>query len=227
MNMTDSKKALIIGASRGIGLGVVDVLAKRGWQVTATTRAAVPAKSPSSVEWVKLDINKSDAREAVKDALSESRFELIFVNAGVFGPDHQDIHQASDEEILQLLLTNAISPVRTAAEFLPLLNHRTGVLALMTSELSSLNENEVATYPLYSASKAALNMLTRGLQEATEKQELTLLSVHPGWVKTDMGGEDATLTVEESATGIADQFDGFRGKGGHHFVEYSGRKLRW
>ncbi|MFO6296833.1 SDR family oxidoreductase [Rahnella selenatireducens] len=225
--MTDSKKALIIGASRGIGLGVVDVLAKRGWQVTATTRAAVPAKSPAAVEWVKLDINKSEAREAVKDALSESRFDLIFVNAGVFGPDHQDIHQATDEEIIQLLLTNAISPVRTAAEFLSLLNHRTGVLALMTSELSSLNENEVATYPLYSASKAALNMLTRGLLEATEKQGLTLLSVHPGWVKTDMGGEDATLTVEESATGIADQFDAFRGKGGHHFVEYSGRKLRW
>ena len=225
--MTDSKKALIIGASRGIGLGVVDVLVKRGWQVTATTRAAVPAKSPASVDWVKLDINKSEAREAVKDALSESRFDLIFVNAGVFGPGHQDINQATDEEMIQLFLTNAISPVRTAAEFLPLLKHRTGVLALMTSELSSLNENEVATYPLYSASKAALNMLTRGLQAATEKQELTLLSVHPGWVKTDMGGEDATLTVEESATGIADQFDAYRGKGGHHFVEYSGRKLRW
>jgi len=225
--MTDSKKALIIGASRGIGLGVVDVLTKRGWQVTATTRDAVPDKSPASVEWVKLDINKSEAREAVKDALSASHFDLIFVNAGVFGPDHQDIHQASDDEILQLFLTNAISPVRCAAELLPLLNHRTGVLALMTSELSSLNENEVATYPLYSASKAALNMLTRGLQEQTEKQEVTLLSVHPGWVKTDMGGENATLTIEESTTGIVDQFEALSGKGGHHFVEYSGRKLRW
>lgn len=225
--MTDSKKALIIGASRGIGLGVVDVLTKRGWQVTATTRDAVPEKSPASVEWVKLDINKSEARQAVKDALTANHFDLIFVNAGVFGPDHQDIHQASDEEILQLFLTNAISPVRCAAELLPLLNHRTGVLALMTSELSSLNENEVATYPLYSASKAALNMLTRGLQEKTEKQEVTLLSVHPGWVQTDMGGENATLTIEESATGIVDQFEASSGKGGHHFVEYSGRKLRW
>lgn len=225
--MTDSKKALIVGASRGIGLGVVDVLVKRGWQVTATTRGAVPEKSPAAVEWVTLDINQSADREAVKNTLSASHFDLIFINAGVFGPDHQDIHQASDEEIIQLLLTNAISPVRTAAEFIPLLNHRTGVLALMTSELSSLNENEIATYPLYSASKAALNMLTRGLQEATEKQELTLLSIHPGWVKTDMGGENATLTVEESATGIVDQFDAYRGKGGHHFVEYSGRKLRW
>ena len=225
--MTDSKKALIIGASRGIGLGVVDVLTKRGWQVTATTRDAVPEKSPASVEWVKLDINKSEARQAVKDALTANHVDLIFVNAGVFGPDHQDIHQASDEEILQLFLTNAISPVRCAAELLPLLNHRTGVLALMTSELSSLNENEVATYPLYSASKAALNMLTRGLQEQTEKQEVTLLSVHPGWVQTDMGGENATLTIEESATGIVDQFEASSGKGGHHFVEYSGRKLRW
>lgn len=225
--MTDSKKALIVGASRGIGLGVVEVLAKRGWQVTATTRAAVPEKSPAAVEWVTLDINQSAAREAVNKTLSTHHFDLIFINAGVFGPDHQDIHQSSDEEIIQLLLTNAISPVRTAAEFIPLLNHRTGVLALMTSELSSLNENEIATYPLYSASKAALNMLTRGLQKATEKQELTLLSVHPGWVKTDMGGENATLTVEQSATGIVDQFDAYRGKGGHHFVEYSGRKLRW
>lgn len=225
--MTDSKQALIIGASRGIGLGVVEVLAKRGWQVTATVRGAVPAKGPASVEWVTLDMNKQEDRKAVKDALSARRFDLVFVNAGVFGPDHQDLHQASDEEMLQLFLTNAISPVRTAAEFLPLLNHRTGVLALMTSELSSLNENDVATYPLYSASKAALNMLSRGLQDATEKQEVTLLSVHPGWVKTDMGGENATLTVEESATGIVDRFDAFRSKGGHHFVDYSGRTLRW
>lgn len=225
--MTDSKKALIVGASRGIGLGVVDVLAKRGWQVTATTRAAVPEKSPKAVTWVTLDINQPTARETVKNTLSAGHFDLVFINAGVFGPGHQDIHQATDDEIIQLLLTNAISPVRTAAEFIPLLNHRTGVLALMTSDLSSLNENESATYPLYSASKAALNMLTRGLQEATEKQELTLLSVHPGWVKTDMGGEEATLTVEESANGIVDQFDAYRGKGGHHFVEYSGRNLRW
>jgi len=227
MNMTDSKKALIIGASRGIGLGVVKTLAERGWKVTATTRDAVPAGASGSADWLKLDINEAEQREAVKDALSESRFDLIFVNAGAFGPDHQDLHQASDKEIVQLFMTNTISPVRIASALLPLLNHRTGVLALMTSELSSLNENEVATYPLYSASKAALNMLTRGLLEETEKQELTLLSVHPGWVQTDMGGENATLTVTESATGIVDQFDAWRGKGGHHFVEYSGRELRW
>lgn len=225
--MTNSQKALIIGASRGIGLGVVNVLAERGWQVTATTRDAVPAGSPSSAEWLKLDINKADERKAVKDALSDSAFDLIFVNAGAFGPDHQDVNQADDEEIVRLFMTNTFSPVRCATELLPLLKAKTGVIALMTSELASLNENDVATYPLYSASKAALNMLTRPLKEETDKQGQTLLSVHPGWVQTDMGGENATLTISESTNGIADVFEKWRGKGGHHFVEYSGRELRW
>lgn len=225
--MTDSSKALIIGASRGIGLGVVNVLTERGWQVTATTRDAVPAGSPESAEWVKLDINNPDQRKAVKDALSENTFDLIFINAGAFGPASQDVNQASDDEIVRLFMTNTFSPVRCATELLPLLKPETGVLALMTSELASLNENEVATYPLYSASKAALNMLTRPLKEETDKHGQTLLSVHPGWVQTDMGGENATLTIEQSTTGIADVFEKWRGKGGHHFVEYSGRELRW
>lgn len=225
--MTGSSKALIIGASRGIGLGVVNVLTERGWQVTATTRDAVPAGSPESAEWVKLDINNPDQRKAVKDALSESTFDLIFINAGAFGPASQDVNQASDDEIIKLFMTNTFSPVRCATELLPLLKPKTGVLALMTSELASLNENEVATYPLYSASKAALNMLTRPLKEETDKHGQTLLSVHPGWVQTDMGGENATLTIEQSTTGIADVFEKWRGKGGHHFVEYSGRELRW
>ena len=225
--MTDSSKALIIGASRGIGLGVVNVLTERGWQVTATTRDAVPAGSPESAEWVKLDINNPDQRKAVKDALSESTFDLIFINAGAFGPASQDVNQASDDEIVRLFMTNTFSPVRCATELLPLLKPKTGVLALMTSELASLNENEVATYPLYSASKAALNMLTRPLKEETDKHGQTLLSVHPGWGQTDMGDENATLTIEQSTTGIADVFEKWRGKGGHHFVEYSGRELRW
>lgn len=225
--MTDSFKALIIGASRGIGLGVVNQLAERSWQVTATTRGATPESAPASVEWLKLDINKPAERHAVKEALAEVRFDLIFINAGVFGPDHQDVMQASDDEIIQLFMSNTFSPVRCAAELLPLLKPKSGIMALMTSELASLNENDVATYPLYSASKAALNMLTRGLKETTDKHGQTLLSIHPGWVQTDMGGENATLTIAESTQGIVDQFEAWRGKGGHHFIEYSGRELRW
>ncbi|MFS2222253.1 SDR family oxidoreductase [Pantoea sp. B65] len=224
--MEDIKYALIIGASRGIGLGLANTLAERGWQVVATTRNVIPA-CHSGIDWLTLDINDAEQRNALQEPLSTSQFDVIFVNAGVYGPEHQDLLQASDEELLSLFTSNAFSPVRCAAELLPLLTPKTGILAFMSSQLASLNENLHATYPLYAASKAALNMLSRELSQSTAKHQQTLLCVHPGWVQTDMGGADATLTVAQSANGIADQLDKWRGKGGHHYVDYAGNVLSW
>lgn len=225
--MTSPFSALIIGASRGIGLGIVRQLSMQGWQVVATCRGAVPADSPADAQWLKLDINQQDERIALKERLLSEQFDLIFINAGVYGPAHQDVAQANDDEIVELFMTNTFSPVRCAAALIPLVKPQTGVMALMTSELGSLNENDAATYPLYAASKAALNMLTRGLRDTAARRELTLLSVHPGWVQTDMGGANATLTVEQSCSGIVSQVLAWRGKGGHHFIDYVGNVLRW
>lgn len=225
--MVSPVSALIIGASRGIGLGVVKQLSMLNWQVVATCRGTLPADSPTDTEWLMLDINHPDERVVLQVQLSPRQFDLIFINAGVYGPSHQDVTQANDEEVMKLFMTNTFSPVRCAAELLPLLKPQTGIMALMTSELGSLNENSSATYPLYAASKAALNMLTRGLLDVAAPQGLTLLSVHPGWVQTDMGGTNAPLTIEESAAGIVSQMRAWRGKGGHHFIDYSGKSLRW
>jgi NAD(P)-dependent dehydrogenase (short-subunit alcohol dehydrogenase family) len=225
--MTSPFSALIIGASRGIGLGIVKQLSMQGWQVVATCRGVVPADSPADTQWLKLDINHHDERIALKERLLSQQFDLIFINAGVYGPAHQDVTQANDDEIVELFMTNTFSPVRCAAALIPLVKPQTGVMALMTSELGSLNENDAATYPLYSASKAALNMLTRGLRDTAAQREVTLLSVHPGWVQTDMGGTNATLTVEQSCSGIVSQVLAWRGKGGHHFTDYAGNVLRW
>lgn len=225
--MVSPVSALIIGASRGIGLGLVKQLSMLRWQVVATCRGAAPTDSPADTEWLTLDINHRDERVSLREQLSSRQFDLIFINAGVYGPSHQDVTQANDDEVIGLFMTNTFSPVRCAAELLPLLKPQTGVIALMTSELGSLNENPSATYPLYAASKAALNMLTRGLLEEAKPQGLTLLSIHPGWVQTDMGGANATLTIEESAAGIVKQVQIWRGQGGHHFIDYSGKALRW
>lgn len=223
--METQKQALIIGASRGLGLGLANTLAHRGWNVFATTRNSSPV-ADSSIHWLTVDINEPTQRQTLKNEIEEKLFDLIFINAGIFGPDHQDIEQAKDEEIGTLFLTNAVSPVRCAAELLPLLAPADGVLALMTSQLASLNENPSATHPLYSASKSALNMLSRGLSDRLSSGQ-TLLNVHPGWVQTDMGGETATLTIEESTKGIADQLELWSGKGGHHYLDYAGKQLSW
>ena len=224
--MPNTKHALIIGASRGLGLGLANTLADRGWQVTATTRNTVP-QCHSSINWLTLDINDAAQRSSVKQSLSERQFEVIFVNAGVFGPAHQDLTLTSDEEMVSLFITNTISPVRCAAELQPLLVADSGILALMSSQLGSLNENTTGAYSLYAASKSALNMLSHQLSDSTAQQRQTLLCVHPGWVQTDMGGADATLTVSESVNAVADQLEKWRGKGGHHYIDYSGKKLTW
>lgn len=223
--MQTSKQALIIGASRGIGLGLANTLAQRGWKVSATTRNTTPV-SDSGIYWLIADINEPTQRQTLKNEIEEHSWDLIFINAGVFGPDHQNLDQAKDEELHSLFLTNALSPVRCAAELLPFLSKEHGVLALMTSQLASLTENPSATYPLYSASKAALNMLSRELKDHLASGQ-TLLNVHPGWVQTDMGGESATLTIEQSTQGIIDQVETWAGKGGHHYIDYAGKQLSW
>ncbi|QGU88494.1 SDR family oxidoreductase [Erwinia sorbitola] len=223
--MTTSQ-ALIIGASRGIGLGLANILAERGWQVTATMRKQIPSAA-SGIRWLTLDINMPDERKALKEQLAGQQFDVIFINAGVYGPGHQKLSASSDDELMALFMTNTFSPLRCAEELLPNVKPQTGIVALMSSQLASLNENSDATYPLYAASKGALNMLARGLSAQTNAQGQTLLCVHPGWVQTDMGGKDAPLTVAQSASGIADQLAAWRGKGGHHFVGYDGELLAW
>lgn len=106
-------QALIIGASRGIGLGLATTLADRGWQVTATTRKDTP-DSAASIHWLTLDINLADQREALVAELAGQQFDVVFINAGVYGPEHQTLSHTRDEELMALFMTNTFSPLRCA-----------------------------------------------------------------------------------------------------------------
>jgi len=226
--MAQQGKALVIGASRGIGLAVVQAFAAQGWQVTATHRSGIPAQGEQpGVTWHALDMTESSAVQQLAGQLAGQMFDAILINAGIFGPAHQTLAQSEAQELAQLFLTNAVAPVRSAEILLPLLSKQKGVLAITSSQLASLSENPRADMPLYSASKAALNMLSRSLAEEVEAQAGTLVPLHPGWVKTEMGGEAAPLTVEESAEGIVRQLTAWQGRGGHHYIDYSGKTLQW
>jgi len=226
--MAQQGKALVIGASRGIGLAVVQAFAAQGWQVTATHRSGIPAQGEQpGVTWHALDMTESSAVQQLAGQLAGQMFDAILINAGIFGPAHQTLAQSEAQELAQLFLTNAVAPVRSAEILLPLLSKQKGVLAITSSQLASLSENPRADMPLYSASKAALNMLSRALAAEDEAQAGTLVTLHPGWVKTEMGGEAAPLTVEESAEGIVRQLTAWQGRGGHHYIDYSGKTLQW
>ena len=225
MNATASAKtALIVGASRGLGLGLTHELAGRGWEVTATTRGNTEA--PPGVTVKTLEINDNQAAAAFVDELNGAVFDVVFINAGIGGPKNFDT--APEAEIAHVFMTNAVSPVRLAERLTPMLRPHTGVLAFMTSVMGSIESNVNGAPALYGASKAALNHLTRGFVEALPKEKgITVLSMHPGWVRTDMGGQNAPLDVATSVKGMADVLERQAGKGGLAYIDYEGKTIPW
>lgn len=226
------KTAIIIGASRGIGLALAGELAGRGWQVTATARgdapalAAMAATSNGQITLATVDIDSMDSITALDAALGGQHFDLIFVNAGTYGPAHQSVDKVTATEMGALMMTNAIAPIRLAKRLLP--RAKTGsTVALMSSILGSVALNDMGTTALYRASKAGLNIIARGFYvEDVKKLGLTLLNLHPGWVKTEMGGPAAPVEIADSVRGLADVVEANTG-GGHHYLDFEGNVLPW
>ncbi|MCJ1887526.1 SDR family oxidoreductase [Pseudomonas sp. LA21] len=227
--MNTAKSALIIGASRGLGLGLVRELLERGWDVTATVRdAAHPgdlAGLPLRIESLLLDDIHSQDRLA--ETLAGAHYDLVFINAGIYGPAHQSAIDATLAEVGQLFMVNAVAPLRLAERLLPRLDGEQGVLAFMTSELGSVAGNESGGMALYRASKAALNSLTRSFVAELGETGITVLNLHPGWVRTDMGGEAAPLDVHTSVKGLVEQIESHAGRGGQFYLDYQGTTIDW
>ena len=226
-----AKNALIIGASRGLGLGLVKELLADGWDVTATVRHpqkadALKALGPVRIE--QLDMNNQQAIKALGNTLHNEVFDLLFINAGVKGPDDQLSGNATLAEVGQLFFTNSVAPINVAREFVSRIRKDSGVLDFMSSVLGSVTQPDAPEMALYKASKAALNSMTNTfvLYELGDNNP-TVLSMHPGWVKTDMGGEGADIDVETSTRGLVAQVKAFAGKGGHHFIDYKGQTIPW
>ncbi len=218
--------ALIIGASRGLGLGLVREFASRGWDVTGTVRdgAAEAAVRDAGGTPARAEVT-DEASLAALHAATPGELDLLFVNAGISGPKHQDAGQTTPEEAGTLFLTNAVAPVAIARRFLDRLAPG-AVVAFMSSRMGSVALNDNGSLELYRASKAALNSLTQSFVAKLDR-DLTVLTLHPGWVQTDMGGQGADLDVPTSVRGLADVVEARRGTPGAAFLDYSGATLAW
>jgi NAD(P)-dependent dehydrogenase (short-subunit alcohol dehydrogenase family) len=228
--MPVNKTALVIGASQGLGLGLVQRLAEQGWKVIATVRDQNKADDLKKIPGVRietLDIDEQSSLEVLTLNLKDEAFDLLFVNAGVLGPAHQSAAKSTAAELGQLFLTNAVAPIRLAERFVGQIRPDTGTIAFMSSVLGSITSPDGAQMALYKASKAALNSMTHTFYTQLGDSNITVLSMHPGWVKTAMGGEGADIDVPTSTSGLVKQLDEYVGKGGHHFINYRGETIAW
>ena len=233
--MADPSLAVVVGANRGIGLGVVKELLRHGWSVIATARRpdaaaelkALAAANPGKLEIQALEMNSPEQLDRFAGAMAGKTLDAVLINAGIPGPDHMSASQANAAEIGDLMYTNAVAPIRLARAMAGSVRQKTGVLAFTSSIMGSVGLGSDGYHELYRASKAALNSMSRGLWNEVKGRGLTMLTMHPGWVRTDMGGPSAPVGVDDSARGLVAVIERERGKHRHVFVDFQGKELTW
>ncbi|MGF6533759.1 MULTISPECIES: SDR family NAD(P)-dependent oxidoreductase [Paraburkholderia] len=228
------KTVLLIGASRGLGFAMVEEYLKRGWQVIATGREGsiqhlhrlAQSTQGALLEVEAVDITIPDQVAALHDRLKNRRLDVLFVNAGVKNDDRETIADVSTEEFVRVMVTNSLSPMRVIEAFQDLVRPA-GTIGVMSSGQGSLTNNTNGNYEVYRGSKAALNMFMRSFAARHQNDPKTLLLMAPGWVKTDMGGPDARLTIEESIPNLVNTIEAYEGRSGLHYLDYQGKVVPW
>jgi len=228
-----NKKLLLVGASRGLGFALAEEYLKRGWDVVATERGASPSKlhqlaeaSNGRLEIETVDIVHPDQVTALRARLASRKFDMLFVNAGVKNDDCETIADVSTDEFVRVMVTNALSPMRVI-EVLQDAVLPGGTIGIMSSGQGSVANNENGHYEVYRGSKAALNTFMRSFAARHADDSRTLLLMAPGWVRTDMGGPEARLSIEESIPNLANTIDAQAGKAGLQYLDYLGRRVPW
>jgi NAD(P)-dependent dehydrogenase (short-subunit alcohol dehydrogenase family) len=205
--------ALVTGANKGIGLGLARALAQKGFRVFLGVRDEEKGRAAQqqlaeeglTVEVLSLDVSKEESiRGAVQQLASQiDHLDVLVNNAGIFGGhDGQSALTIPAERVLEVFETNALGPLLLSQQLVPLLKKSpAGKIINISSGLGQLSSMD-GSYAAYRISKTALNAVTRMLAAELRPAGVTVNSVCPGWVRTDMGGEHAERSIEESVAGI-------------------------
>ena len=231
--MKTTPTALILGASRGLGLALAEEYLKRRWRIVATVRGDrmttlhdLAEGSDGRLEIESLELTDPGSLAALRARLGGRSFDLLFVNAGIANNPSETVGEVSTETFVEVMVTNALAPMR-AIEALETLVPPTGVLGVMSSELGSIANNRNGTWEVYRASKAALNTLMKSFAARRRNDPRAMLLMAPGWIRTDMGGPGAIFTVEDNIPKVVDVMISAAGTPGLRFVDFKGADVAW
>lgn len=220
---------LITGAGRGLGLELARQYAGDGWSVIGTVRnsAGEAALAKVGARALSLDLGNTAQVKRLPKQVKDSPIDVLFCNAGISGKRGMalgNFDYADWENVLRVNLLGVAAVIEALIDNVAASERKT--VAAMSSRLGSITETSGMTLP-YSTSKAALNLLARGLAATLAPRGIIVAALSPGWVKTDMGGASAPLTPEKSVRGLRKVIDGLRPGDSGKFLSYDGATIPW
>ena len=223
---------LITGANRGIGLALTQHYLKAGWQVIATYRKAYDIESLQALSCPQLalmqaDVGNDEDLENLAQQLESKGLDLIINNAGVYGPRNQALGTIDRQTWRDVLEVNTISPLMLAQALAQNLAQNKGTLAIISSKMGSIDDNSGGTGYIYRSSKTAVNQVIKSLSIDLAPYDITVVALHPGWVRTDMGGPNGQIDVPESVAGLTQVIANLSSDQSGHFINYDGNEIAW
>lgn len=219
---------LITGAARGLGLDFVKQYVARGWRVHACARDAATLKEiKGDIRIHKLEVTDYPAVTALAETLAGEAIDVLLCNAGIAGREATVLGSIDPAVWRQTFEVNALAPLMMAEAFVEhVARSQARKMVAISSRLGSIALADSGRYA-YRASKAALNMEWKGLSVDLAGKGLICVVLHPGWVQTDMGGQAATLTIDQSVPAMVKVIDGLKPADNGRFINYDGTPLPW
>lgn len=228
--------ALITGANRGLGLEFVRQFARDGVKVIATCRkpaaaselAAAAVEISGNIEIRELDAASRSAIEALARQLAGRPIDYLVANAAISPKKQAPIGEIGEAEWLDVFRTNTLGPAYLAnafAESVAASERR--VIAFISTRMTVLKENTAGSYYMYRSSKGALNQVARNLALEYAQRGITVVALHPGFVRTDMGGPRGSIDAAESVAGLKNLLFAARGEESGRFFDYTRQELNW